>query len=83
MGSYISRLNSKLNSLEQRISQNEKDYMNLYIQIRNKTNDIPKIIDAVKENTVSIRNMHLLEEGRSTYTYRPVRRISHTVSNYE
>jgi len=81
MGSYISRLNSKLNSLEQRISQNEKDYMNLYIQLRNKTNDIPKIIDAVKENTVSIRNMHLLEEGRSTY--RPVRRISHTVSNYE
>ena len=54
--------------------------MNLYIELRNKTNDIPKIIDAVKENTVSIRNMHLLEEGRSTYT--PVRRISHTASNY-
>lgn len=80
MGSYLSHLCSKLNALEERTAQNEKDYMNLYIELRNKTNDIPKIIDAVKENTVSIRNMHLLEEGRSTYT--PVRRISHTASNY-
>lgn len=80
MGSYLSHLSSKFHRLEERVSQNEKDYMNLYIELQHKTRDITRIIDTVRENTISIRNMHLLEEGRSRYT--PSRRVSHTASTY-
>lgn len=80
MGSTISVLTMRLNRLEERISALEKDFMNLYISSRNSDKKIQTISNDTRQNTNTLRNMALLEEGRSIYT--PRTRISHTASTY-
>lgn len=80
MGSTLSFFRYQINKLQDRLSLNEKDTMNLYLNVKKNTEDIHSAKQKIKEIDNHILNISLLEEGRSSYRHRS--RVSHTASSF-